>query len=267
MDCFTWFLCVCVCVCSENGLLMNSITSELALNFPCFCGVFFVVSHARDRREHRDESAETLPRSTIFPKRLRPRWKSLVGQFQRRFLNWCLHSEMACLAPLATATTTPGWSRTSRRCLRLSVACTSGSKYEFVIEFSLMEFETRLLGSPARAIPLFQRENKRSIHYLKKKTNKNSRQSNTIERPWWPSLHYVFMVELILKKWAMDALCVCAANDVDTIEGPTIIFTPSVERWIDRWAYISFTYIMLMRRRAEGKIKRLRPDITLLVFE
>lgn len=113
--------------------------------------------------------------------------------------------------------------------------------------------------------PYFKRENKRSIHYLKKK--KNSRQSNTIERPWWPSLHYVFMMELILKKWAMDALCVCAANDVDTIEGPTIIFTPSVERWIDRWAYISFTYIMLMRRRAEGKIKRLRPDITLLVFE
>ena len=79
-----------------------------------------------------------------------------MGQFQRRFLNWCLHSVIACLAPLATATTTPGWSRTRRRCLRRNVACTSGSKYELVIEFSLIEFETRLLGSPALAIPLFQ---------------------------------------------------------------------------------------------------------------
>jgi hypothetical protein len=44
--------------------------------------------------------------------------------------------------------------------LRLRVAWTSGSKYEFVIEFSLMEFDTKLLGSPARAIPLLRNKKK-----------------------------------------------------------------------------------------------------------
>jgi hypothetical protein len=73
------------------------------------------------------------------------------------------------LAPLATATTTPGCSRTRRRCLRRRVACTSGSRYELVIEFSLIELDTKLLGSPARAIPLFFQKRKFKLIYFQMK--------------------------------------------------------------------------------------------------
>lgn len=67
------------------------------------------------------------PRSTILPKRFLPRRKLRVEQFHRRLRNWCWHSVMAIFAPFAIAASTPGFSRASRRCFRLSVAWIAGS--------------------------------------------------------------------------------------------------------------------------------------------
>lgn len=89
------------------------------------------------------------PRSTILPKRFLPRRKLRVEQFHRRFRNWCWHSVMAMLAPFAIAASTPGFSRASRRCFRLSVAWMAGSMYTWTGVTGEM-----LFGSPAFAIPL-----------------------------------------------------------------------------------------------------------------
>jgi hypothetical protein len=92
-----------------------------------------------------------LPLSTIFPKRFLPRRKFFVEQFHRLFRNWNWHSWMAWLAPLATATKTPGFSRTRRRCFRRRMRWTAGSMYR-----APGVWGSKLLGSPALAIPLKQ---------------------------------------------------------------------------------------------------------------
>lgn len=91
-----------------------------------------------------------VPRSTILPNRFFPRKKFFVEQFHRRLRNWCWHSEMARFAPLTSAANTPGFSRTSRRCLRRSVVCIAGSMYTmFDVSGDI------LFGSPTFAMPLF----------------------------------------------------------------------------------------------------------------
>lgn len=89
------------------------------------------------------------PRSTIFPNRFLPRRKLRVEQFHRRLRNWCWHSAIAILAPLAIAASRPGFSRASLRCLRRSVAWIAGSIYIIPGVSGDM-----LFGSPAFAIPL-----------------------------------------------------------------------------------------------------------------
>lgn len=97
-----------------------------------------------------------IPRSTILPNKFFPRKKFFVEQFHRRLRNWCWHSEMARFAPLTSAANTPGFSRTSRRCLRRSVVCMAGSMYTmFDVNGDI------LFGSPTFAMPLFRNEKKR----------------------------------------------------------------------------------------------------------
>lgn len=91
-----------------------------------------------------------LPLSTIFPNKFFPLKKFLVEQFHLLYLNWCWHSATAMLAPLATAASTPGFSRANLRCLRLRVACTAGSIYS-----TPGDSGDKLFGSPAFAIPLW----------------------------------------------------------------------------------------------------------------
>lgn len=56
---------------------------------------------------------------------------------------------MAKFAPLTSAAKTPGFSRTRRRCLRLSVVCTAGSMY------TMLDVNGDILfGSPTFAMPL-----------------------------------------------------------------------------------------------------------------
>lgn len=56
---------------------------------------------------------------------------------------------MAMFAPFAIAARTPGFSRASRRCFLLSVACIAGSIYTWTGVTGEI-----LFGSPALAIPL-----------------------------------------------------------------------------------------------------------------
>lgn len=56
---------------------------------------------------------------------------------------------MAKLAPLTSAAKTPGFSRTSRRCLRRSVVWMAGSMYIMPVVNGDM-----LFGSPTFAMPL-----------------------------------------------------------------------------------------------------------------
>lgn len=92
-----------------------------------------------------------LPLSTILPNRFFPLRKFLVEQFHRRLRNWNWHSRMAWLAPLLTATSTPGFSRASRRCLRRRLAYTVGSMVDSMPGL----IGSRLFGSPAFAIFLW----------------------------------------------------------------------------------------------------------------
>lgn len=92
-----------------------------------------------------------LPLSTILPNRFFPLRKFFVEQFHRRLRNWNWHSKMAWLAPLLTATSTPGFSLASRRCLRRRLAYTVGSMVDSMPGL----IGRRLLGSPAFAIFLW----------------------------------------------------------------------------------------------------------------
>lgn len=64
------------------------------------------------------------------------------------------------LAPRTNADSTPGCSRTNRRCFRRSVEWIAGSMYMTAFEFK----GAMLLGSPTFAMPLWvKEENKREV--------------------------------------------------------------------------------------------------------
>lgn len=98
-----------------------------------------------------------LPLSTIFPNKFFPLRKFLVEQFHRRSLNWYWHSEMAWLAPFATAANTPRFSRANRLCFLRRVWWTDGS-----MDSIPGDIGNRLFGSPAFAIPLEAKKKKKN---------------------------------------------------------------------------------------------------------
>lgn len=71
---------------------------------------------------------------------------------------------MARFAPLTNAANTPGFSRTSRRCLRRNVVCIAGSMY------TMLDVNGDILfGSPTFAMPLLNKETEEQNN--KKKMN------------------------------------------------------------------------------------------------
>lgn len=100
-------------------------------------------------------SRVALPRSTIFPNRFLLVKKFLVEQFQRRLRNWCWHSCNAIFTPRLIACNTPGFSRIKRLCLLRNNINDDES-----INIRPGVVGAKLLGSPALAIPLRQREGK-----------------------------------------------------------------------------------------------------------